>query len=364
MSTSSGGNAPTGTVTFFSGSTQLGSPVPVNGTDGSGNIQSGAFTPAQATAVLTTTQLPTGQDSITAKYNGDTNYSGSTSPAIVVSNLFATTATVQSSASSINLGASVTLNALVSTNVTGTPPTGTVTFFSGGTPLGAPVTVTGGTNSQGMAQATASLMTTALPAGSDSVTAAYSGDATYSSSTSPAIVINVAGPDYTLPASPLGTVTISAPGGSGTLSFMVTAVNGFNGTINFKCSTVPLESYCSPASVTGGGTVTINITTTAPHSAVLMPGSNSPGWWAATGGVTFVGIFLLGVPGQRRRWSQLLGLVTFALLITVAGCGGGSSGPTDKGTPPGSYNVTVTATATSGSPAHPTQTATFTLNVQ
>jgi Pro-kumamolisin, activation domain/Bacterial Ig-like domain (group 3) len=85
VSTSSGGNAPGGTVTFFSASTQLGSPVAVTSqTPGSGSIQSGAFSPASAAFVLSSATPPAGKSSITATYNADTNYAGSTSAAVTV----------------------------------------------------------------------------------------------------------------------------------------------------------------------------------------------------------------------------------------------------------------------------------------
>jgi len=63
---------PTGTVQFFTGKTALGIPVQVK------NLIAG----------LTTTQLPTGADSITAVYSGDPNFVGSTSGAatLVVGN--------------------------------------------------------------------------------------------------------------------------------------------------------------------------------------------------------------------------------------------------------------------------------------
>jgi hypothetical protein len=79
VTSESAGAAPNGTVTFFSGVTQLGSPATVTGTAGTANFFGvGAF--ASATASLTTTTLPVGSDSITAKYNGDvgdTNYAAS-----------------------------------------------------------------------------------------------------------------------------------------------------------------------------------------------------------------------------------------------------------------------------------------------
>ncbi len=65
------GNAPTGTVSFYSNGTLVGTPQTVTGTAGSGNLFSGAYTLATAAAALTTTALPNGQDNITAIYNGD-----------------------------------------------------------------------------------------------------------------------------------------------------------------------------------------------------------------------------------------------------------------------------------------------------
>src|SRR5205085_7994793 len=86
ISTVSGGLRPSGTVTFLSGGTPIanaGNPASVAGTDGSGNVQNGAFHAAQGLATLVI-DLPAGQDSITAQYSGDPNYIASTSSATVV----------------------------------------------------------------------------------------------------------------------------------------------------------------------------------------------------------------------------------------------------------------------------------------
>jgi hypothetical protein len=56
---------PTGTVQFYNGKTALGNPVPVK----------------NLVAILTTTQLANGPNSITAAYSGDSNFIASTSPA-------------------------------------------------------------------------------------------------------------------------------------------------------------------------------------------------------------------------------------------------------------------------------------------
>lgn len=70
------GSAPTGTVKFFSGQTQVGT-----GTVSGDQYSQGTVV---ATATLSTNQLPFGQDSITAQYSGDANYQPSTAPAISV----------------------------------------------------------------------------------------------------------------------------------------------------------------------------------------------------------------------------------------------------------------------------------------
>ena len=77
IATTSGGNPPTGTVTFSAGGNPLGS-VPVNGLT---NTQTGT---AQATASFTDTELANGQYTVTATYNGDTNYAASSSAASTI----------------------------------------------------------------------------------------------------------------------------------------------------------------------------------------------------------------------------------------------------------------------------------------
>jgi hypothetical protein len=84
ISTKSYGSHPSGTVTFFSNGTAIGSsPGPVTGDDGAGNIQTGVYQVALASAAIGIV-LPDGQDSITAQYSGDGNYSASISSAVVV----------------------------------------------------------------------------------------------------------------------------------------------------------------------------------------------------------------------------------------------------------------------------------------
>ena len=137
ISTNSGGLRPTGTMTFLSGGTPIanpGNPAPAGGNDGSGNIQSGAFFAAQAAATLVT-DLPIGQDLITAQYSGDSNYTGTIS--------LATTVNVQADFALAAAAPSITIanpggSGTVMLTVTGQPGFSGTINFSGASCLGLP----------------------------------------------------------------------------------------------------------------------------------------------------------------------------------------------------------------------------------
>jgi hypothetical protein len=154
---------PTGTVTFYDDTTSL----------GTGTLSSGS-------ASYSTSSLSVGTHSLYAYYGGDGNYSPSTSAAVTVTinnALTSTTTTLVTSTTAATFGTAVTLTATESA----TAATGTVYFYVSNTLLGS-VTLSNGI---------ATLTTTALPVGTDSVTAVYSGDSTYASSTSSAATITI-----------------------------------------------------------------------------------------------------------------------------------------------------------------------------
>ena len=131
--------AATGTVTFYNGTTSLGT---------------GTLTAGVATLALST--LTVGTYHVTAAYSGDTIYTASTSPAVTVTisavaSLTTSSTTLALSASSATFGSSVTLTATVAPSAA----TGSVTFYEGATIVGTQVLVSG----------VATLATTALPAG-------------------------------------------------------------------------------------------------------------------------------------------------------------------------------------------------------
>lgn len=129
---------------------------------------------ATGTATLPTTQLPAGSDAITASYAGDSNYNASTASATVtITTLISDTLTVTASPGNANMGQIVALTATIG-GIGRTAPTGTVNFTSNGALLG---------SSSVSAAGAATFTTNQLAAGNDAITATYSGDANYSSST-------------------------------------------------------------------------------------------------------------------------------------------------------------------------------------
>jgi hypothetical protein len=169
---------PTGTVTFFDGSTPLGT---VSLPAVAQPPATGATPPPVAS--LATSALAPGSHNITATYNGNTNCAASTSAVLV--QVVGTAGGALTLASSLNpsaVGQAVTFTATVT--CPGFTPTGTVTFTVDGT-AGTPVTLNGGT---------ATFMTSSLTAGSHSVSAAYSGDGNCGSAASSVLtqVVNAA----------------------------------------------------------------------------------------------------------------------------------------------------------------------------
>lgn len=185
---------PTGDVEFYSGGTAISSCT--------SQALSGS-SPDTATCALSYTSPAA--DAITAKYLGASHYATSTSSALTQTVDKASTTVGLTSGTNPSLsGNPVEFTATVAPVSPGAgSPTGTVTFYYGSTNLGS------GTLSNGMATYTTT--GSQLPAGTDSITASYSGDANFLTSTSAALSQGVtANSAYVLSGLPYGTYKLSA----------------------------------------------------------------------------------------------------------------------------------------------------------
>lgn len=266
-----------------------------------------------------------------------------------------TTALNATPAPPVVLGTSVALTATVKPLFNNHQALGGTVTFADAT-LGKLGTAT--VNSSGVATITDST----LAATSYSITAAYEGSPSFSGSASSAVPYSVQ--DFEIAPPNPSTVIVGAPGKSGTTTLTITPLNGFNRTLSYSCSGLPLDAVCTftPVSSTKEA---LTIRTGAPAArfdksvgryggrflyALLAPG--------------FLGLIVC-LSGTRQSWRGIrwLGptmLLTFVVVFTPA-CGGGGSGSTssDPGTPIGSSSVTLTATT--GSLSHSVQ---ITLTVQ
>ena len=228
------GSSPTGTVTFKDGATTL------------------ATVTLNTNGVATRTQsfTTTGVHNLTATYNGNASNTASTSAAVdltVNPKLDSTTAL------SVNLNpAYVSQSVTLTATVTGSSPTGTVTFKDGTTTL-----TTVSLNASGVASTSRSFSTT----GVHNLTAIYNGDTAHATSTSTGVDLTVN------PKLETSTALVVSPNPinitqSVTLTATVTGSSP-TGTVTFKDGTSSLTTL-----TVSGGTVstTRTFTTTGTHN--------------------------------------------------------------------------------------------------
>lgn len=253
--TSTASGTPTGTVTFFSAGSVLGSaPLAANGT---------------ASAVVKFAAASTTPYAITASYSGDSEFNQSTSAPFEETIQLNPTSTVILSISPNPVGAyqQVTLQAKVSsaTSPAGTP-TGTVAFTAPGVTVGW-ATLKGGT---------ATLQVNAVAAASYLVTAAYEGDPAFAASKSatetldvtpevPAIAMSSSVNPVALGFPVTFTAKITAPGTGtplkGTVTFedggspLGAAVQAVNGSASITTSSLTLGKHAITAAFSGNASV-------------------------------------------------------------------------------------------------------------
>ena len=276
----SAGGTPTGTVTFTGHGAALGSAALANGT-----------------ATLSTTALPVGTDTVVASYGGAAGFAASSGQATQQVNAGNTATALSSSPNPSISGQAVTLTATV-TSAGGTP-TGIVTFTGNGAALG----------SAALANGTATLSTTALPVGTDSVVASYGGAAGFATSSGQATQqVNASGTSTALSSSPnpsvsgqavtlAATVTSAAGTPTGTVTFTshgatLGSAALANGTATLSTTALPVgtdtvvASYGGAASLAASSGSTVQtVTGNADETTTTLAGTPNPS--AAGQAVTF-----------------------------------------------------------------------------
>jgi len=263
--------------------------------------------------------------------------------------LTASTTSLSPSAANIIQGQSETLTI----TVTPSSASGVVNLFSNGstTPLSAPRPVTGGTGT---------FTTTSLPVGTNSITGTYTG--TNASSTSSAVIVNVAPPTFTLATSGSTSHTVLAGQKTQAYSFTATPTSptgspAFTSAVTFGCTFAPTDTTLTnascaftpasiPAGTTGATAVSMTIMTAGPNtgtgSRLRRRADNRPPWLPLT--LPIAGVVMLGLMRGKvsrkvsKRSAIALLFFSLALLGFMVACGGGSSSPP----PPPPVGITVT----------------------
>jgi hypothetical protein len=166
------------------------------------------------------------------------------------------------------------------------------------------------------------------------------------------------GIDYTLATNGAASVTV-ASGATATYPLLLRSLQGLSGSIALSCSGAPANSVCtvSPSTENLGGTYTVSATVqTGQTQTSNLASPHSPfNPHRAPAYLAFLALPLACLARKRRLTRLLLPLVTLAALACVAGCGssrlipgsgsGGGGGSGSSSTPPGTYNLTVSASA-------------------
>jgi len=224
--------------------------------------------------------------------------------------------------------------------------------------------------------------------GSYVITATYSGDSTYASS-SGTLTVTVTARTFTLAAT---NVTVSA-GSSGTSTITITPKNGYTGTIGWSISSSPsLKNGCfSLPNTTVSGTRAVQAimtvytnASTCTSASLTRPSDGSrkfvataPSAYAihlrplsalntAQASMVLAGLLLVGLLGCRPRKLRTFAGVFFlaAACFATPSCGGsGSDSPSSNSdAAKGTYTVTIVGTNTSSASITASTTITLTVN--
>lgn len=285
------------------------------------------------------TQANPGTTQVYAQYQGDSNYAASTSSMITTTvGKYTPPITLTSTSPYVLPGQQTSLNMVLGGYSYGKfgslNATGTVQFFTS-VNGGAPQALTPPSIMQPVqAPPVVGLsVRVTLPAGTNVVTAVYSGDSDFNGVTSAPVTIIVTNPDFAFTPS-VSALTISA-GGSASETLNVAPIVGFTGTVSLGCGGgLPSGATCTFApstlpNATGSSTLTVSMS--GPFGAQASNGKDAGPWHTSTATWCITGLFLLGGFGSRRRRSLLAMVLVVGVFATfgfLTGCGSSSSSST------------------------------------
>ena len=346
----SGTTAPTGTVSFLDGGTQIGT---------------GTLSGNPGIATFTTATLNMGTHSITVSYPGDSYNGPSVSlPLSQVVRQAQTATTVTAAPSPGIAGGPETITATVTVTAGSGTPTGTVTFTSGTTQLGSAPLTNGGT----------ATITPALAQGSYQIVATYSGDANNQGSASaplPLTVVQattqtalVVAPNPALVLAPItftATVTGNGATPTGSVNFLANGNSIGSGALNpagtatFTAATLAAGTYVITATYTGDANDTVStslpvsLTVSLATTATAITVAPNPALVGAAVTIT------AKVTGNGGTPTGIVNFIANGNTLASANLAAGTATFTTSTLAPGTYSITASY---QGDPADAPSTST------
>jgi hypothetical protein len=294
-----------GSVVTFTATVSSPAGVPFGGAtfyDGNAILGTLGLT-ANGTVEFSTASLSTGTHTITATFNANGPFAGSTSAAVTINVTAAPANAIRSVISLLQKIDPATSRSILVASVDAQTraPFGMVTFLDNGSIFGtAEIDTTGA----------ASLDAGFLASGTHSLTASFAGNAVFSPSVSPELYLQwpQTGPGFTLNLSRGGLrVSPSEP-----IFITIEGMAGFDQQVQLSCASgLPRGYSCdfSPAVVTGRGVSTLTI--------VLQRNTSFPLMGGIIFGTFVIGIGLVMSPAGRSRALQLAVLLLICCVLSV-----------------------------------------------
>jgi hypothetical protein len=284
----------TGTVTFASGSTVLGT-VPVG-------VDNQVPWPILSTA---NPYIPAGSYNITAQYSGDASFHPAVSPAIALTitrgmastNVSATNTSIPWSGSTI---VTVDVDSLAAA-----VPTGNVTLTANGSTL---ATITNFTQLIPYAdiEGTATIQASQLAVGANIITATYSGDSNYNASSATVTVTVNSTPPIGFTLGNSGNIAITPGQFAGNSTITVTPAGGFTGQVNLACAITTSPGALTAVPLTCNVAPSVNITTASAAATPLTISAPSN---------TLAGAYVVSVSGTNAVTGVVMARTTVNVTV-------------------------------------------------